>query len=248
MPPAPAPNWNDLIATDPSGESLGRVEDVYVEPSTGRPTFARLRSSSLLGLRHREVLVPAHRAEERAGTLVLPYAAERVREAPALKGHDADAPGSPPAREHLRETLAFFEGDEHQLLGDEDVASTVLHEERLHVGRRVRDFERVRFRKVIVEEEVTVTVTLRREELEVVREELPVDPDAIVTSREEALADAAEYALPPDIVLYAEEPVVTAQVVPRERVRVSRHVVTERATIVEPLGHEEVRLETDPVR
>ncbi len=244
MPPADAPAWNDLIATDPSGESLGRVEQVETD-ATGRPAFALLRTSSLGGLRHRDVLVPAHRAVEREGTLVLPYEAERVRSAPDLGGR-----GEPIGRDRLREVLAHFEGPDHQLLGDEDVAAVVLSEEELHVGRRVRDFERVRLRKVIVEEEVTVRVRLRREQLEVVREPIadrgPDDErladDGTVAARSTQVGDDA-YELPDDIVLHAEEPVVTTRVVPHERVRVTRRVVTDRATIEETLRREDAAVD-----
>ena len=240
--------WNDLIATDPAGESLGRVEQVHTDPATGQPAFALVRSSSLGGLRHHEVLVPAHRAEERAGTLVFPYSAERVRSAPQVGGR-----GEPIGREELREVLAHFEGADHTLLGDEDVASVVLNQEELHVGRRVRDFERVRLRKVIVEEEVTVQVRLRREELEVVREPLgdPVPEDERLADDGSVEASVTQvgddaYAVPDEIILYAEEPVVEARVVPRERVRVSRRVVTDRVTIEEEVRREDVQVDVDP--
>ncbi len=249
MPPADAPAWNDLIATDPSGESLGRVEQVETD-ATGRPAFVLLRTSSLGGLRHRDVLVPAHRAVEREGTLVLPYDAERVRSAPDVGGR-----GEAVDRDRLREVLAHFEGADHHLLGDEDVASVVLNEEQLHVGRRVRDFERVRLRKVIVEEEVTVKVRLRREELEVVSEPIerlgPADErladDGTVAERYDEVGDDA-YALPDEIILHAEEPVVQTRVVPHERVRVHRRVVTDRVTIEETVRREDATVDVVDVQ
>lgn len=249
-----AARWNDLIATDPSGESLGRVDEVLTDGSSGAPAFVLVRQSALGGLRHRDVLVPAHRAEEQAGTLVLPYSAEQVRSAP-----DVARRGEPLERERLREVLVHFEGGDHQLLGDEGVASLVLSEEQLHVGRRVRDFERVRLRKRIVEEEVTVKVRLRREELEVVRERIgdrgPSDErlndDGTVAAQMTEVGDDA-YEVPGEIVLYAEEPLVQTQVVPVERVRLTRRVVTDNVTIEETVRHEDASVDVadqaDPAR
>jgi stress response protein YsnF/sporulation protein YlmC with PRC-barrel domain len=236
------PDWTDLIATDPSGEALGRVEDVYVDEATGRPEFALVRQSKLGGLRHREVLVPVHEAREEGGTLLVPYSAETVRTAP---DHGDRATRLGPDGE--REVLTHFGETRRIAERDGQAASVVLNEERLAVGRRVVDHERLRVRKVIVVEEVTVKVQLRREELEVVRE--PLEQTGTIASGVDADVDpdlsAGGPDLPPDLVLYAEEPVVTTRVVPREQIRFSRHVVTDRVTIAETLRHEDATLEVD---
>lgn len=246
-----ADDWTDLIATDPSGESLGRVEDVYVDGDTGAPRFALVRTAGMGGAGERRVLVPAERAREADGTLELPFPARRVREAPdagervrRLEPADEQAAraffaGASEATDGTRPRGGL--GDGASPRGPEVVrhaegsASVVLHEERLQVGWRVRPVECVRLRKVIVEEEVTVKVRLRREELRV--ERVPVD----ASDRD---ADGRDDPLPPDFVLYGEEPVITPRVVPMERVRLSRHVVTERVRISEPVRREDATIET----
>ena len=228
--------WNDLIATDPSGESLGRIEEVHTDPQSGRPWYALVRSSSLGGLRHRDVLIPADRAEERAGTVVFPYSAEQVRTAPDVGGRGETVPP-----DRLREVVAHFEGGGRAATAHEGGIEVVLSEERLEVGRRLRAIERVRLRKVLVEEEVTVQVRLRREELEVVREPLAGD---VLDAGGAGIGDVTD-AVPESIVLYAEEPVVGTQVVPRERVRVERRVVTEQVVIDETVRHEDVSVDVD---
>lgn len=102
-------------------------------------------------------------------------------------------------------------------------------EERLLVGVRRRATERVRLRKVIVTEEVTQTVELRREELRIERE--PID--------ERPASDSADDE-PYEIVLYAERPVVHTEVVPVERVWVSKETVTEQVAISEDVRSEQI--------
>ena len=90
-------------------------------------------------------------------------------------------------------------------------------EEELAVDTVWRPAERVRLRRRVVEEEVTVTVTVRREELEIVREPASrFDPPR---------RDAGEPAEPLVLILHEERPVVGVEVVPTEVVRVHRAVV-----------------------
>jgi stress response protein YsnF len=112
-------------------------------------------------------------------------------------------------------------------------------EEVLEVGTVWRPVERVRLSRRIVEEEVTVTVRVRREELHVEREPLshyeePVPgggfgPDGELT-----------------IVLREERPVVGVEVVPRELVRVRPELVhVEDVLIEEELRSERIEVEGD---
>jgi uncharacterized protein (TIGR02271 family) len=91
-------------------------------------------------------------------------------------------------------------------------------EEELVVDTVWRPAERVRVRKRVIEEDVTVTVRVRREQLEIEREPASrYDPP----QREEAIAHPDELV----IVLHEERPVVGVEVVPVERVTVRRAIV-----------------------
>jgi hypothetical protein len=238
----PTPDWTDLIATDPQGESLGRIEDVYVDEASGVPEFALLRQSKLGGLRHRNVLVPVHAARESGGELRLPYDASQVREAPDFG--DRETRLTPDLE---RGALTHFEETRRIAERDGEAATVVLHEERMEIGRRVVDHERLRVRKVIITEEVTLRVQLRREELEVLSE--PIGEGIVPGGASDQHLDDVVDDLPPDMVLYGEEPVVTTRIVPREQVRFSRRVVTDRVTIEEPVRHEDASLDvTGPRR
>ena len=90
-------------------------------------------------------------------------------------------------------------------------------EEELAVETLWRPAERVRVRRRVVEEEVMVAVTVRREELEIVREPASrFDPPR---------RDAGEPVEALVMVLHEERPVVGVEVVPTEVVRVHRAAV-----------------------
>lgn len=107
-------------------------------------------------------------------------------------------------------------------------------------GRRVRTVKRVRVRRRVVEDFVEVRVPVRREELEVVEEEVPAGsaPDDAEPLSERVL----------EVLLREEEPVITTRVVARERVTVTRVVVDDAVAVTESLRKEVVELEELPPR
>lgn len=120
-------------------------------------------------------------------------------------------------------------------------AEVVLAEERLHVGTRTEVIGRVRVRKQVSSEEVTQTVTLRREELAV--EDLPLDgraggADDVVLG---ATAGGDEEF---EVVLHEERLVVVT--VPVERVRVRVHRVTEEVAVSEVVRRERISFDVVP--
>lgn len=105
-------------------------------------------------------------------------------------------------------------------------------EEELVIDTVWRPAERVRFVRRVVEEEVTVSVTVRREELHIEREP--------VSRFDEPGLDRA---MPDDdvvMVLREERPVVGVEVVPRERVRVQRYLVDAGQEVVSDTLRKEV--------
>lgn len=106
--------------------------------------------------------------------------------------------------------------------GPHPVAEVVLSAERVELGTRRGARERVRVRREVVSEEVSVTVTVRREVLRVEHEPLTGDdPDG---DRPGSTGER----LPLELVLSEERPVVSLEVVPYERVRVGvREVATD---------------------
>ncbi|MGY1622371.1 YsnF/AvaK domain-containing protein [Geodermatophilus sp. SYSU D00965] len=123
-------------------------------------------------------------------------------------------------------------------------------EEQLRVGTERVATTRARLVKYVVTEEVTLTVPIRREEIRV--EQVPVDaPDPAPRESlapDEVPAGGPSSGLPEEIVLHAERPVVTVEVVPVERVRLRTDVVTGQEQVTEQVQREQVVVDQDPPR
>ena len=113
-------------------------------------------------------------------------------------------------------------------------------EEELRVGTTERETGRVRLRKYVVEDEVTETVPVRREEIRVEREPIT---DANVDEAADGPAISEEEH---EVVLHEEEVVVDKRAVPKERVRLEKDSVTEEETVSETLRKEEIDVDERP--
>jgi uncharacterized protein (TIGR02271 family) len=114
-------------------------------------------------------------------------------------------------------------------------------EERLRVDTQRVAARRVRLVKYVVTEEVQVTVPLRREEVRI--EELPLEGDPAPVGEHETLVQPEAGAgpdLPDEIVLHAERPVVSVEVVPVERVRLRTEEVAGQERVSDRLQREEI--------
>ena len=124
----------------------------------------------------------------------------------------------------------------------------VRSEEQLRVGTERVAATRVRLVKYVVTEEVQITVPIRREEIRV--EEVPIDePDRageslIGDGRHQTAGTTAGTAagdgLPDEIILHTERPVVSVEVVPRERVRLRTELVQGQETVTQQVQREEI--------
>ena len=115
----------------------------------------------------------------------------------------------------------------------------IRNEERLVVGTESIPVERVRLQKIIVTEEKVFTVTVRREEVRLIREPFSGEHSGDVP------ADDAN--TPRIMILHEERVVMTTEVVPVERVWLETHRVSRTETVTAALAHEQVTL-TDPPR
>ena len=112
-------------------------------------------------------------------------------------------------------------------------------EEELRVGTTERESGRVRLRKYVVEDEVTQTVPVRREEVRVEREPIT---DA---NRGDAVDGPAISEDEHEVVLHSEEVVVDKQTVPKERIRLEKDVSTEEETVSGTVRKEQVDVDDD---
>ncbi len=120
------------------------------------------------------------------------------------------------------------------VVGETGPASVTRSEEELVIGKREVEAGRIRVRKWVETEPVTVDVELQRERARVVREEInePVDG-----------AEFGEQEL--EVTLRAEEPMVEKQVVAKERIRLETDVHVETATVSDEVRKERVEVEGD---
>jgi stress response protein YsnF len=127
-------------------------------------------------------------------------------------------------------------------------------EEQLHVGTERVATTRARLVKYVVTEEVQITVPIRREEIRV--EEVPLDaPDpgpgeSLVEPDDDAVRRAGGRGttggLPDEIVLHAERPVVSVEVVPVERVRLRTETVEGQEQVTERVQREQIVVDQTP--
>lgn len=232
--------WTGLPVADRSSAGIGTVADVYLGRGTGEPEFVLVDTDA----GGAQAIVPLTDAELRGGTLYVNVDAAQVAAAPAVEPD----PELTPDRE--AQLYAFY-GHRPPPLPPDAAATTELppqqaetaeitrSEEQLFVGTESHVRERVRVRKRVVTEEVTVTIPLRREELVIERETL--EPGA-VDAPAEAQPVEAEF----DFVLLAEQPVIEKRVVPVEQVRISKNVVVEEEIVSDEVRKERIDVDEQP--
>jgi uncharacterized protein (TIGR02271 family) len=214
--------------------------------------------------------VPLDAARPEGDVILLPLDRHRVREAPEVQrtvdsippeagerivsffagAHQVDA--TAPMAEETAPTAAISPAPAPPVapappIDDEEIEVT-RSEEELVVDKEAHVTERVRVRKVIVEEEVTVTVTLRREELRIEREPIDAEYVADVDHLERGNGDAQLTEGELEFVLLAEEPVVQKRVVPVERVKVARDTIVDQHRITDQVRKERIEVDETPVR
>jgi stress response protein YsnF/uncharacterized membrane protein len=148
-------------------------------------------------------------------------------------------------------------------IADRGDGSMVRSEEQLRVGTEQVAARRMRVVKYVVTEEVQISVPIRREEIRI--EEVPegvLDTDGGMVTEGEPLQAAPATGgttggalaggsltdgLPDEIVLHTERPVVTVEVVPVERVRLTTELVAGQTSVSETVQREQVTVDQHPV-
>jgi uncharacterized protein (TIGR02271 family) len=245
------------LARDAHGRPLGEVETVFADEDGSASRFVGIDTDQ------GRVVVPVDGAEvdPTVYALDLPYMADRISGAPTISPEVEELDPEterrvvehfgmqePPAEPEPTMALAAVDLPKPEPEPEPEPAvelttqiaepvpageEVVLSEEQLVVETERVPAQHVRVRKEIVEEEVTITVVLRHEELVIERE--PIAPG-------EAPAETAggpRLDEPPiEIVLWAEEPIVTTRAVPTERVRVLRTVGSQQQDLTAQLRRE----------
>ena len=112
----------------------------------------------------------------------------------------------------------------------------VRSEEQLRTSVRRRARERVVVRTRVVTEDVTLTFQVRKQVVEIEREPL----DAAIAAAEGLALERGPESL--EVVVYEERPVVTMELVPVERIRVTREVERDEEPVRTSLRREQIEI------
>jgi uncharacterized protein (TIGR02271 family) len=229
---------NDVY--DTQGEKVGRVATVYVNDSSHQPEWVTVHTG-LFG--HKESFVPLAGARSGRDGLRVGWTKDMIKEAPRI---DADGRlsdqesdglyqyyGLPSQRTGTTGTTGKTgRTDRTGRSGDQVMTRS---EERLNVGTKRVEGERVRLRKYVVTEEQQVTVPVTHEEIRLEREP--------VSGRMDGRAEIGEDEQ--EVVLHREEPVVSKESVPVEQVRMRTEQVTEQQKVQGKVRKERIDVDRD---
>jgi uncharacterized protein (TIGR02271 family) len=246
-------NWRGLKAVDADGEKVGTIEEIYLDRGTDEPEWVTV-STGLFG--SRTSFVPVADAQLSGDEVRLAYSKDQIKDAP-----NVDADGALSREEEQRLYEHYGRSDYDEWSGGDDTGASgfasdggqdatrsaggdamTRSEEELRVGTTERETGRVRLRKYVVEDEVTQTVPVRREEVRVERE-------PITDANRDAALDGPEISEDEhEVVLHAEEPVVEKRAVAQERVRLDKDVQTDEREVTETVRKERIDVDDSAER
>ena len=231
----------DLFGSD--DEKLGSIEEIYVDSTSEEPEWA-LVTTGLFGTK--QSFVPMRDLRNDGDRVTVPFDKATVKDAPRVDpdGQLSSAEEAELYRHYGRDFgAAGGDGEGRTDTVGRDVSGPTTDdamtrsEEELTVGTTQRETGRARLRKFVVEEQVTRTVPVRREEVRIEREPIT---DANVGAATDGPAISEEEH---EVVLHAEEPVAEKRVVPKERVRLDKDVETDERQVSETVRKEQLDVE-----
>ncbi|SDY44302.1 protein of unknown function [Modestobacter sp. DSM 44400] len=238
------------IADDRDGTALGTVTAVFLDDVTGEPTWVGLTDGLHAAPDSADIAIvaPIVGAESSGGRLRLTVPAEAVQTAPRPAATDRLSPAEEETlRRHYSGGGTYAPGG----VADTGDGSMTRSEERLRVESVREPWARAVLRVDTVTEEVMVPVTVTRQVARI--EYLPLRGTEEAAGEGRAAADLADSDRSDRstgwVTLYSDQPVVTVERAPAERVRLTTSWVTEEETVTDRLRREEIALESDlPLR
>ncbi|MFF3753273.1 DUF2382 domain-containing protein [Streptomyces sp. NPDC002018] len=120
-------------------------------------------------------------------------------------------------------------------LGTEEL---IRSEEQLHISTEEHEVGHARLRKVVVTESVTTSVPLSHEEVRVIHE--AISPEDRSRMSRSPISEAQT-----EVTLHAEQPVISKETIPVERVRMETEKVTEQREVSADVRKEQIEYDTD---
>jgi uncharacterized protein (TIGR02271 family) len=253
-------------AVDPQGDKIGKIGQVYVDDVTGQPDWVTV-NTGLFGTK--EHFAPLQGATTTGDNVVLPFDKDVVKDAPDVADASHLDPDEQDAlytyyAQYLSgsgtsQTAGYTETsgtagytETAGTTGSVETAGTrtegydtsgpttddamTRSEEHLNVGTQRVEAGRARLRKFVVTEQQTVSVPVSHEEVRIERE--PITDANIGNALDGPAISEEEH----EVVLHAEQPVVTTEAVPVERIRLGTETVSETQQVTGQVRKEEVEV------
>jgi uncharacterized protein (TIGR02271 family) len=214
---------DELVVEAEDGEAIGRVDSLYYDLETGRPAWIGVRAERE-GVR---TLVPVEGSRATGEVVRVRFPRAVVDAAPRVEAEEID---------EVTERRLVDHYDLPRPLEERETAvitPIVRHEEALSIAKERTETGRVRVRKWVETEPVTVEVALERETVRVTRQPIGRPAREGVELGEDEIS----------VSVYAERPVVEKRVVAVERVRLEKRVELDDVTIEDELRVERVAAE-----
>ena len=263
--------WRGRTLVDNDGDKIGKIEDVYLDRSSGEPEWVAVKT----GLFGSNVsFVPIGDASPAGDDLRVGYTKDQVKDAPNI---DPDGELSPEEERRLYQhygrsdydqwtgdsedrTEGFLGRDtrddgfaDRDVDGDGDATGTVGHDTsgpttddamtRSEEELAVGTQRRETGRARLRKYVTTENVT---ETVPVQREEVRVEREPITDANVDRAVDGPEISEEEhEVTLHTEEPVVEKRTVPKERVRLDKDVRTDEETVSEDVRKEQIEAEGD---
>jgi hypothetical protein len=236
------------IADDREGKALGTVTAVFVDDVTGRPSWVGLTDGLHAAPDATDVAIvaPIAGSSFADGRLRLAVSADAVRSSPRPATPDRLSPA-----EELRLGEHYARGAGRPGTDTDGVGAAggdeamTRSEEQFTVHSVTEPWARAVLRVETVTEEVLVPVTITRQQARV--EYLPLrNTDGTTGAGDTDDADSRAERSSEWVTLYGDQPVVTLERAPIERVRLTTSWVTEQLPVTGQLRREEIELTTDP--
>jgi uncharacterized protein (TIGR02271 family) len=241
--PTEAYDWRGKTLVDRDGDKVGKISEVYLDDHSGRVEWA-LVNTGLFG--SKSSFVPLAGASSQGDDVQVTFEKSQVKDAPNVdEGQELSAQEEAQLYSHYG--LDYGEssnggeqgGPGHDTSGRNTDDAMTRSEEEVTVGKTQRESGRVRLRKYVVTEHVQKTVPVQREEVRVERE--PITDGNVDQATDGPAISEEEH----EVVLHEEQPVVSKQAVPKERVRLDKDTVTEEQTVSEEVRKEQIDVDGD---
>jgi uncharacterized protein (TIGR02271 family) len=240
--------WENRTVLDKDGDKIGKVDQVLINDETGNPEWLGV-TTGLFG--KRQSFVPLAESRFVGEDVQVAYQKSHIKDSPNF---DVESHLEPQEEADLyaHYGLEYMPLAAQAPVADhEPTAGTVARDtsgpetdsamtrsaEEVRVGTVRQEAGRVRLRKYITTESVSQTVPVEREQVRVEREPITEDNVGAAMSGPDLSEEEVE------VTLTEEEPVIEKRVVPKERVRLEKDVITEQETVSTDLRKEQIDIE-----